>query len=192
MFYTKICIVSDNLIESLCPLKNENNRNRAEQLIMSGSILYPSKRHVMVKSRIDDDKDMLMIKINVIPSIKTKVFDSTLEKEDKTSEHHTSCLSFDALSSPHYSCGCYDGRHFFSHFLSVLLFIRCAQRSKLDVDEFDIHLPKNALKTQNQLTNFKISHKNTNMINSYLFKHPFGKPELSPGFRKGLRKLITL
>ena len=48
MFYTKICIVSDNLIESLCPLKNDNNRNRAEQLLASGAVLHPSLRHTMV------------------------------------------------------------------------------------------------------------------------------------------------
>ena len=49
LFRAKTCIMSDNLIESLHPLKNENNRNRAEQLLASGSVLHPIVRHIMVK-----------------------------------------------------------------------------------------------------------------------------------------------
>ena len=93
-------------------------------------------------------------------SMKTKVVNSTLDKEDKMSEHCTSYLSFDARSKELLSylcsvCGCYDGRYFCSHFLSVLLFIRRAQRSKSNVDKFESHLPTNPLKTQSQLTLIK-------------------------------------
>ena len=84
--------MSDDLIESLHPLKNENNRKRAEQLLVSGSVMHPSARYNVVKSHVEDNKDIRMIKVNVMPSMKTRVVNSTLDEDNKMSERCTACL----------------------------------------------------------------------------------------------------
>ena len=116
-------------------------------------------RCTLVKSRIEQNKEILMIKINTITSIKTKVVSSTVDLEnDKNScEYCTACLSFDARSKqvlhyPYSTCGCYDGRHFSSHLLSFLLFFRCAKNVESNCEEFEKSIPENPVLLHNVIT----------------------------------------
>ena len=60
--------------------------------------MCPSARRVVVKSRVEDNKDTMMIKTNVTLSMKIRVVNYTLDKDDKISECCTEYLSFDAAS----------------------------------------------------------------------------------------------
>ena len=139
------------------PHGNENNRNRADILLRSGLVLHSSAKCIKCKCRIEEDRNMLMIKINIEPSMKTKVVNSSIKIEDKNYEHHTAFLSFDALnkkllSYPCSMCGCYDGRHYCSHLLAFTFYIRCAQRCKKNRDDFENSLPESPMSMQNELT----------------------------------------
>ena len=107
-------------------------------------------RHTHVKSRIEKNKEILIIKINTIPSMKIKVANSSvdIENDNKLCEHCTAYLSFDTqtkqlLHYPYSICGCYDGQHFCSHLLSFLLFIRCTQRCESNFENFEKCLSEN-------------------------------------------------
>ena len=54
--------------------------------------MHPSARYNVVKSHVEDNKDIRMIKVNVMPSMKTRVVNSTLDEDNKMSERCTACL----------------------------------------------------------------------------------------------------
>ena len=51
--HTKVMIITDEFIKDTLPRGNENNRNRAEILLRSGSVLCSSIKHINCQSRIE-------------------------------------------------------------------------------------------------------------------------------------------
>ena len=71
--HTKAMIFADEFAKDELPHGNENNRNRDEHLLRSGSVLCSSIKHINCQSRIESNKNLLMIKMNVEPSMKKKL-----------------------------------------------------------------------------------------------------------------------
>ena len=107
---------------------------RAYELLKSGSILHSTIKCVYCAFRLDN-KELLLLKMYMCPSMKIKVV-TTIEstENDKLYDHHAACVSFDLVSGelvtcPYTICGCYDRRNICSHMLGLLCFIRGTQRS---------------------------------------------------------------
>ena len=154
--HTKIMIIAHEFTKDTLPCGNENNRNRAENLLRSCSVLCSSIKYINCQSRIELNKHVLMIKTNVELSMKKKVVNSSMDIKDKNYECYTAFLSFDAatkklLSYPHSMCACYDGRHFCSDLLAFLFHIRYAQRCKKKCIDFENALPEIPMSMQNEL-----------------------------------------
>ena len=152
-----LCPITDDLISSIYPVGNENNRKRAMQLLKSGAMQYSTMQHINCCSRLDNNLTMILLKIEVTPSMKSKVKNSTSNNQDQLEDHCTVHLAFnaDAKNMLHYPCticGCYDGRHICSHITGFLLFIRCAQRCDFNKDMFEKSLPASPIALQNKLT----------------------------------------
>ena len=72
---------------------------------------------------------------------KTKNVTEHMDK-DELDEHYTTFFAFDAINKdlsqcPYSVCGYYDGRHFCSHLLGFLLFLRCVQICDTDFLKFE-------------------------------------------------------
>ena len=121
-FKSATCTITNSIINSIHPKGNESNRKkRVMLLIKSGSIVHSSINYITFSSILDPTLKMIQFKCNVIPSMKSKVINSIDWNENSSLEdHYTVYLSFDLLtkeilSYAHSICGCYDGRHKFSH-----------------------------------------------------------------------------
>ena len=115
--------ITDYVIQALFPLGNENNRNRGIQLHMSGSAMHGSLNYTKCVSRLDENLNTFSFKMNVTPSMKTKVKKTSIDPiGDKLCEHYTVFVAFDLITKqlllhPCTVCECYDGRHVCSHIL---------------------------------------------------------------------------
>ena len=67
-----VCKINGSTIKSLHPKGNEHNKKRAFQLLKSGSMQHMSLQHITCNSRLNPDEIILLFKINVSPSMKTK------------------------------------------------------------------------------------------------------------------------
>ena len=120
--------MTNDIIDDIYRRENENSRNRSCQLVKSCSMQCSTLQHVKTSSRLDNNLDMLFLKVNVTPSMKRKVKNESKRSEpDELNEYYTVHLAFDLLSKdvlsyPYSLCGCYDGRHFCSH-VSVFMFL---------------------------------------------------------------------
>ena len=76
-----ICIISNSIIRNIWPKGNENNRNRAKQLVQCGSIVALSLQYIECASRLDVNTCILLFKCNIIPSMKSKVRNTLINDE---------------------------------------------------------------------------------------------------------------
>ena len=91
-----MCTISNNLISSACPRGNENNRHRASQLLKSGAMQLQSVQCKHCKSRLDHNLQILLFKIDVVPSMKSKVYNESIEREeDKLHDCYAVYLALD-------------------------------------------------------------------------------------------------
>ena len=88
-----------SIIKSFYPKGNEKNRKRAFQLLKSDFMQYMSLQHITCTSRLNPNKIILLFKINVSPSMKTKTKNVTEHMDkDELDEHYTTFLAFDAIN----------------------------------------------------------------------------------------------
>ena len=73
----RTCAVTNDLIRSIYPYENENNRNRAMQLVKSGSMQFSTLKFTGIGSSIDNNLKITLLKMNIAPSMKTKVKNET-------------------------------------------------------------------------------------------------------------------
>ena len=99
--------MTDDAIDDVYPRGNENNRHRACQLVKSGSVQHSTLHHVKTTSKLENNLYMLLLKVNVTPSMKSKVKnESKLSKTDELDECCTVHLAFDLLSKDVLPCPC--------------------------------------------------------------------------------------
>ena len=126
-----ICDISDKLMSELFPYGNENNRERASRLLKLGALKYSTIQYKYYRSRLEDNIDILLLKIDCVPLMKSKVNNETIKlKKGDMNDYYTIFLVFDLSNNElllyHYSiCRCYNGHHIYSHFRGFLLLIRC-------------------------------------------------------------------
>ena len=85
-------------IKQCCPLGNENDRNRALQLLKSGSLMIKLLQHINCKPHTDYHLSVFILKTSIVSSVKTKALNSTVDSDaEKLHKHQTACLSFDFI-----------------------------------------------------------------------------------------------
>ena len=100
MFKKKaIRTMTDDIIDEICLHGNENNRHRACQLVKSGSVQHSTLQCTKVLSRLDNNLDMLLLKVSATLSMKSKVVNEIKRSEsDQLDECCAVRLAFDLLS----------------------------------------------------------------------------------------------
>ena len=128
-----LCAITDDLIHSIFPRRNENNRNRAIQIVKVGSMQHSTLEHTNIASILDSELQIILFRISVTPSMKTKVRNEASESEtDEFDENYAVCLEFEFLTKkllcyPYSECGYCDGIHACSCIIGFLIFIRYVQ-----------------------------------------------------------------
>jgi len=129
--------------------------------LKSGAIQYSLIQHVKYILRIQHERELVVFKVKVTLSIKSKVSnESDYNANGALSEYYTVYATFDVITKNFsyylYSiCGCYDGYHVCSHLLGFMIFIRCAQRYDKNQIVFESCMPRNPLVVQNSTTLIK-------------------------------------
>jgi hypothetical protein len=144
--------IGDSSILRFYPEGNENNRNRALELLNGGNLLLPNSLVMQrCRSTKEENMEVFLFKSICVPSMKTSVI-SANEDNSKEVDGYRVFIAFhaesgDVLGYPYSCCGCYDGRTFCSHLLANLLAFRQVQRYG-SVERFEEIWPKSPTGTQ--------------------------------------------
>ena len=96
---SKICAMSNELLRSHYPSGKENIRLRAHELLTSGSVIYSTVKFLSCSSRIDNTLKILLFKVNITPSMKSKLINMSISLDNnKLFDHYTVYLAFDAIN----------------------------------------------------------------------------------------------
>ena len=88
--------ITDLLIATTYPHGNDNNTHRTSQLIKSGAMRIETMQYKRCKSRLDENLEILQFKIDVAPSMKSKVRNESVNSsEHQLDDRHTLFLYFD-------------------------------------------------------------------------------------------------
>ena len=82
------CEISNKLMSEVYPRGNENDRERSSLLLKSGALQWCTMKCTHCKSRLDENLDTFLLRIDCTPSIKSKVSNESIKsKIDEMHDH---------------------------------------------------------------------------------------------------------